>query len=160
MPAPGFEPDILPIFCCVDFVFEIIYDGLCRWDDIMKVTAGIFFDGDSVLLMRRAVGQPFAGEWEYPGGKFEPGEDGPTCLRRELFEELGIDAMVGDLITVARLHIAPDKDIELYAYRILDYTGNITLRVHDATDWVPLCELVNHSQLPADLIISRVLAGV
>ena len=55
----------------------------------MKVTAAIFKNGDQILLMRRAVGQPLAGEWEYPGGKFEDGEDGPTCLRRELFEELG-----------------------------------------------------------------------
>ena len=44
----------------------------------MKVTAAIFRDGDKVLLMRRAVDQPLAGEWEYSGGKFEDGEDGPT----------------------------------------------------------------------------------
>ena len=56
----------------------------------MKVTAAIFRDGDKVLLMRRAADQPLAGEWEYPGGKFEDGEDGPTCLYRELYEELGI----------------------------------------------------------------------
>ena len=35
----------------------------------MKVTAAIFRNGDNVLLMRRAVGQPLAGEWEYTGGK-------------------------------------------------------------------------------------------
>lgn len=68
----------------------------------MKVTAAIFRDGDKVLLMRRAVDQPMAGEWEYPGGKFEDGEDGPTCLHRELSEELGIDAQVGDIITIAK----------------------------------------------------------
>ena len=50
----------------------------------MKVTAAIFKCGDKVLLMRRAADQPLAGEWEYPGGKFEDGEDGPTCLKREL----------------------------------------------------------------------------
>lgn len=53
----------------------------------MKVTAAIFRDGDWILLMRRAADQPLAGEWEYPGGKFEDGEDGPTCLRRELTKE-------------------------------------------------------------------------
>ena len=50
----------------------------------MKVTAAIFRNGDNVLLMRRGADQPLAGEWEYPGGKFEDGEDGPTCLKREL----------------------------------------------------------------------------
>ena len=68
----------------------------------MKVTAAIFRDGDKVLLMRRAADQPLAGTWEYPGGKFEYGEDGPTCLHRELSEELGIDAQIGDLITIAK----------------------------------------------------------
>ena len=41
----------------------------------MKVTAGIFRKNNSVLLMRRAATEPLAGEWEYPGGKFEDGED-------------------------------------------------------------------------------------
>ena len=65
----------------------------------MKVTAGVFRKDDCVLLMRRARTEPLAGEWEYPGGKFEEGEDGPVCLHRELKEELGIDAQIGDLIT-------------------------------------------------------------
>ena len=41
----------------------------------MKVTAAIFRNGDNVLLMRRGADQPLAGEWEYPGGKFEDGEE-------------------------------------------------------------------------------------
>ena len=123
----------------------------------MKVTAGIFRNGDSVLLMRRAQTEPLAGEWEYPGGKFEDGEDGPICLQRELKEELGIDANIGDFITVAKLKLVSGKELELYAYEILDYTGDIMLRVHDAKEWVKLSEQVRHPQLPADLIISKAL---
>ncbi len=55
----------------------------------MKVTAGIFRNGGRILLMRRAPDQPLAGMWEYPGGKFEDGEDFLTALRRKLNEELG-----------------------------------------------------------------------
>lgn len=124
----------------------------------MKVTAGIFRKNNSVLLMRRAPTEPLAGEWEYPGGKFEDGEDGHTCLRRELKEELGIDANIGNLITVAKLQLNSGKALELYAYEILDYTGNITLKVHDKQEWVELPNLLQHSQLPADLIISKTLA--
>lgn len=58
--------------------------------------------------MRRAADQPLAGEWEYPGGKFEDGEDGPICLHRELFEELGIDAQ----ICVPVIHNIAEKIIE------------------------------------------------
>lgn len=123
----------------------------------MKVTAGIFRKNNSVLLMRRAPTEPLAGEWEYPGGKFEDGEDGPDCLHRELKEELGVDAKIGDLITVAKLQLNSGKELELYAYEVLDYTGDITLRVHDRQEWVALTDLLQHLQLPADLIISQKL---
>lgn len=126
----------------------------------MKVTAGIFRKNNSVLLMRRAPTEPLAGEWEYPGGKFEDGEDGPTCLHRELKEELGIDANIGDLITVAKLQLNSGKELELYAYEILDYTGNITLKVHDDMHWVPIPDLPSHQQLPADQIISQALKNI
>lgn len=110
--------------------------------------------------MRRAPTEPLAGEWEYPGGKFEDGEDGPTCLHRELKEELGIDANIGDLITVAKLQLNSGKELELYAYEILDYTGNITLKVHDDMHWVPIPDLPSHPQLPADQIISPALKNI
>ena len=124
----------------------------------MKVTAGIFRKGDSILLMRRASTEPYAGEWEYPGGKFEDGEDGPTCLHRELAEELGIDAQIGDLITIAKHTTNSGKVIELHTYEIKSYTGEIQLRVHDDMHWVPVPDLPAHPQLPADLIVSQILS--
>lgn len=128
---------------------------MCKGTGV-KVTAAIFRNGDNVLLMRRAADQPVAGEWEYPGGKFEDGEDGPTCLHRELYEELGIDAEIGDLITIAKHTTDSGKVIELYAYEILGYTGEIQLRVHDDMHWVPVSELIAHPQLPADKKVSEV----
>lgn len=125
----------------------------------MKVTAGIFRKNNSVLLMRRAPTEPLAGEWEYPGGKFEDGEDGPVCLHRELKEELGIDANIGKLITIAKLQLNSGKELELYAYEVLDYAGDIKLKVHDQQKWVGLTNLLQHSQLPADLIISKTLVN-
>ena len=123
----------------------------------MKVTAAIFRDGDKVLLMRRAANQPLAGEWEYPGGKFEDGEDGPTCLKRELAEELGIEAQIGGLITIAKHTTDSGKVIELHTYEIKSYTGEIQLRVHDDMHWVSITDLTFHPQLPADLIVSKTI---
>ena len=123
----------------------------------MKVTAAIFRNGGRVLLMRRAADQPLAGTREYPGGKFEDGEDGPTCLHRELFEELGIDAQIGDLITIAKHTTDSGKVIELHTHEIKSYTGEIQLRVHDDMHWVPVPDLPAHPQLPADLIVSQSL---
>ena len=125
----------------------------------MKVTAAIFKCEGRVLLMRRASAQPLAGEWEYPGGRFEDGEDGPTCLHRELYEELGIDAQIGDLITIAKHTTDSGKVIELHAYEIVSYTGEIQLRVHDDMHWVPIPDLLSHPQLPADLIVSNFIVN-
>lgn len=44
-----------------------------------------------MLLADRPVGKPYAGYWEFPGGKIEAGEDVQQALARELHEELGID---------------------------------------------------------------------
>ena len=126
----------------------------------MKVTAAIFRNEGRVLLMRRATDQSLAGEWEYPGGKFEYGEDGPTCLRRELAEELGIDAQIGDLITIAKHTTDSGKVIELHTYEITSYTGEIQLRVHDDMHWVPIPDLLSHPQLPADQIVSKTLQAM
>ena len=123
----------------------------------MKVTAAIFKRVDKVLLMRRMADQLLAGEWEYPGGKFEDGEDGPTCLHRELFEELGVDAQIGGLITIAKHTTDSGKVIELHTYEIKSYTGEIQPRVHDDMHWVAVSDLPAHPQLPADLIVSHLL---
>ena len=126
----------------------------------MKVTAGIFIKNNSVLLMRRAPTEPLAGEWEYPGGKFEDGEEGPTCLHRELAEKLGIDAQIGNLITIAKHTTDSGKIIELHTYEIISYTGEIQLRAHNDMHWVSLQDLSSHPQLPADLIVSKTLQNI
>jgi 8-oxo-dGTP diphosphatase len=65
------------------------------------VAAGIIVEGRRVLLTQRKTGSHLAGLWEFPGGKVEPGEDPRAALRRELLEELGIDALVGEVVDVA-----------------------------------------------------------
>ncbi len=57
-----------------------------------EVVAGIVIEGGAVLLARRAEGQLFAGKWEFPGGKVEPGETFEAALDREFTEELGVGA--------------------------------------------------------------------
>lgn len=77
----------------------------------MEVTAGIFVKDRCILLMRRAPGQSAAGGWEYPGGKIEPGESGEQCLRRELNEELCIDAEIGEKMAESTLRRVPKQFI-------------------------------------------------
>jgi 8-oxo-dGTP diphosphatase len=64
------------------------------------VAAAVLIEGGRVLLTQRKAGTHLAGAWEFPGGKVEPGEDPRQALRRELAEELGIDATAGEILDV------------------------------------------------------------
>lgn len=63
------------------------------------VTAAVINEADLFLMAQRSDGDE-AGKWEFPGGKVEPGEDPRACLRRELREELGVEAEVGRVLEV------------------------------------------------------------
>ena len=60
------------------------------------VAAAVLRRSGRVLIARRPEGGLLGGLWEFPGGKREPGESLQACLRRELREELGIRAEVGE----------------------------------------------------------------
>lgn len=58
----------------------------------IEVAAVILFDGPRMLVNRRPEGTFYGGWWEWPGGKLEPGETPEQCARRELMEEIGLEA--------------------------------------------------------------------
>ena len=59
---------------------------------VTRVAVGVLIRSDGhVLLADRPAGKAYAGYWEFPGGKIEPGEDVDAALERELHEELGVD---------------------------------------------------------------------
>ncbi len=63
------------------------------------VTAGVIWDGDGhFLITQRPLDGMLGGLWEFPGGKRRPGEELPTCLRREIHEELAIEIRVDDFL--------------------------------------------------------------
>ena len=64
------------------------------------VAAAVIIEAGRVLLTQRKAGAHLEGKWEFPGGKVESGEDPRDALRRELREELGIDAAVGEIVDV------------------------------------------------------------
>jgi 8-oxo-dGTP diphosphatase len=64
---------------------------------IVHVVAGVINDARGrILLARRTEDRDLAGLWEFPGGKVDPGETPEQALVRELREELGIEARVGE----------------------------------------------------------------
>ncbi len=80
-----------------------------------EVAAGILWNGSELLITRRHAGGHQGGRWEFPGGKRHEGESIAACLRRELREEIGVTAEVGELWR-ALTHIYPDRHVSIYFY--------------------------------------------
>jgi 8-oxo-dGTP diphosphatase len=63
--------------------------------------AVIWNEEKQILIDRRLPQGTMGGLWEFPGGKIEEGETIQDCIKREIYEELGIEILVGEhLITI------------------------------------------------------------
>ena len=71
---------------------------------MQTVTAAIITNDKEVLLTRRGPSEKLAGYWEFPGGKVEDEETLKDCLRRELNEELGVEADNGEVMAESEYH--------------------------------------------------------
>src|SRR4249920_604400 len=99
------------------------------------VTAAIIRRNGSVLLARRSSGERLAGFWEFPGGKVENGETPEECLARELDEELGIRARIGEKFAES-LHQYDHGSFRIVAYFVDWIAGDPRPTVHDRLESV------------------------
>ena len=81
----------------------------------LVVTAAVIERDGAYLVTRRTGGVHLEGYWEFPGGKCDGDETLPECLRRELLEELGVDARIGSEI-LAVTHDYPERSVELHFF--------------------------------------------
>jgi len=122
----------------------------------LTVTAGIIRKNSGILLAQRKKSDFAGGLWEFPGGKLEPGESLRECLRRELLEELSINALIGDFLTEVR-HTYDDFHVHLFVFLVPGFSGEILIRDHQRTAWVCAEYLSSYSLLPADIPVAEVL---
>ena len=112
------------------------------------VTAAVIERDGRLLVTRRLKGTHLEGFWEFPGGKCEPGESLEACLRRELQEELAVDAIIGgELLSTA--HTYPERKVELHFFSAA-ITGDPVARIGQQMQWVPREELATLKLPPAD----------
>ena len=114
---------------------------------------------NKVLICQRRKDQPLGLKWEFPGGKVEPGEEHRAALRRELQEELAIDAEIGDELTRFEHHYKNGGGVELTFFRVLSYTGEMKNIIFKDIRWVDRRSLPRFDFLEADVKLVRQIAG-
>ncbi|MCZ6904868.1 MAG: (deoxy)nucleoside triphosphate pyrophosphohydrolase [Acidobacteria bacterium] len=128
-------------------------------DKPILVTAAILLDGESILICQRHHSDAYGLQWEFPGGKVHSGESLEASLRRELGEELGIEATVGAEVFRLR-HRYPDRFVEVAFFKIREYQGTIQNLVFEKIEWAPRRELARYRFLEADRgLVEKLVQG-
>jgi 8-oxo-dGTP diphosphatase len=115
--------------------------------------------GSLILIGQRKPLGRHALKWEFPGGKVEPGEESRDALARELREELGIAARIGDEITRYDFSYSAGHITRLIFFQVTDFTGEPANLDFAQIAWVPRSRLPEYDFLEGDVAFVRELAS-
>jgi 8-oxo-dGTP diphosphatase len=124
-----------------------------------RVVAGLIVKDGKLLVCQRTRHQTMPLKWEFPGGKIEEGEQPRDALRRELDEELGILAKVGDEVKRIQHEYPNGGMVELRFFVVRAYEREIENRIFRDMQWAEPKELPKFDFLEADLTLVRELAA-
>ncbi len=102
-----------------------------------------------VLISKRPAHLHQGGMWEFPGGKLEPGETLAQALKREIYEELGLEVKAHSPL-ICIIHHYPDRAVLLDVHRVTNFIGSPEGREGQLLRWLLPGQLKNHPLLPAD----------
>jgi 8-oxo-dGTP diphosphatase len=121
----------------------------------VDVAVGVLVRPDgSFLLASRPEGKPYAGHWEFPGGKIESGESIAGALARELHEELGIEIGAAHP-WVTRLFDYPHARVRLHFRRVFDWHGEARAREGQRFGFFTTARLPDGPLLPGTQPVMR-----
>jgi 8-oxo-dGTP diphosphatase len=125
-----------------------------------RVVAALIFQDGKILVCQRTRHQTMPLKWEFPGGKIEEGEQPRDALHRELEEELGIDARIGDEVSRIRHAYPNGAAVELRFFAVREYAGTLENRIFREIRWASPSELPSYDFLEADLtLINDLVSG-
>jgi 8-oxo-dGTP diphosphatase len=125
---------------------------------MIEVAAAVIERPDGTfLLAQRPPGKVYAGYWEFPGGKVEPGEAAEQALARELHEELGIDVERA-YPWLTREYVYPHGHVRLHFFRVVLWQGDPHPREDQAIAWQARSGPMAAPMLPANSPVLAALA--
>jgi 8-oxo-dGTP diphosphatase len=124
-----------------------------------RVVAGLIVKDGKLLVCQRTRHQTMPLKWEFPGGKIEEGEQPRDALRRELEEELGILATVGDEVKRIQHEYPNGGMVELRFFIVREHQREIENRIFRDMQWAEPRDLPKYDFLEADLLLVRDLAA-
>jgi 8-oxo-dGTP diphosphatase len=127
---------------------------------MITVAAGILKQDGRILICQRKRSGAFPLQWEFPGGKVEAGEDAQTCLRRELHEELAIEAEIGPEVSAFQYTYPNGFQVNLVFLRVSGYAGEMANQAFEQILWVEPHDLLGYDFLEADrALVARIARG-
>ena len=125
-----------------------------------RVVAALIRKNGSLLICQRTRHQSMPLKWEFPGGKIEEGEQPRDAMRRELEEELGILATVGDEVRRIQHEYPNGGMVELRFFIVRAYQRELENRIFKDMQWADPKDLPKFDFLEADvLLVSELAAG-
>ncbi len=127
---------------------------------MITVAAGILKQDGRILICQRKPTGAFPLQWEFPGGKVEAGEDAQTCLRRELREELAIEAEIGPEVAAFQYTYPNGFQVNLVFFRVSGHVGKMANQAFEQILWVKPDDLLRYDFLEADrALVARLARG-
>jgi len=127
---------------------------------VVEVVAAVIERAGLILIGQRKPRGRHALKWEFPGGKVEPGESPRAALARELREELGIEARIGDEIEQYDFRYVTGAITRLMFFRVTEFTGEPENLDFAQIAWSTRESLPSYDFLEGDIdFVKRISSG-